>query len=90
MRDRRLYMLEQDRPTPAREEQLSPHEPPLSLDELWDELLDAPKTMLDQELLHEAREYAQQKYDETYWEAVRREAEAFWDRRYDPDAPEDW
>lgn len=83
-------MTEQDRSAPNPEEQLSPHEHPLSLDTLWDKLLAAPEPELDQELLGKAREYAQQKYDETYWEAVKREIEAFWERRYDPDAPEDW
>ncbi len=32
----------------------------------------------------------QQVEDNAYWAEVRAEAEGFWARRYDPDAPEDW
>lgn len=32
----------------------------------------------------------QSRNDAAYWRAVRHEAEAFWAKRYDPDAPEDW
>ncbi len=28
--------------------------------------------------------------DPAYWEAVRKEAEEYWDKRYDPNAAEDW
>lgn len=28
--------------------------------------------------------------DPEYWKAVQAEAQAFWERRYSPDAPEDW
>ncbi len=29
-------------------------------------------------------------HDLAYWRAVRAEAQAFWDKRYDPDAKEEW
>lgn len=70
-------------------EQLPPREPVLPVDEFWEELIHQ-QLQLDPELLKKAREYVQEKYDAAYWDAVRREAEAFWDRRYDPNSTEDW
>ncbi len=82
-------MTERDRPAADAHEQLPPREPASPTDEYWEELIDQ-QSQLDQELLKQAREYVQEKYGATYWDEVRREAEAFWDRRYDPNSTEDW
>ena len=81
-------MTERDRPTSDREQ--AEKAPVFCSDDFREETEALINAKLDQELLQKAREYVEQTHDETYWEAVRREAEAFWDRRYDPDAPEDW
>jgi hypothetical protein len=44
-----------------------------------DEVLPAPPATPKD--IHETAEY---------WHAVKKEAEDFWAKRYDPDAPEDW
>jgi len=81
-------MTEQGRPTP--DPQPPQNELPFPFDAFRDELEDDLHAVLDPELLKQAREYVQQRYDASYWEHVKHEAEAFWDRRYDPTAPEDW
>lgn len=82
-------MAEQDKSPGDPHKCPPPPEPTLSVDEVWEALIHQPPA-LDPELLKQAQEFVQEKYDETYWEAVRKEAEAFWARRYDPDATEDW